>query len=183
MPYRYASVRSADGTQIAYRAYGSGPGIVLVHGGAGAAQSFDRLATMLADEFAVFVPDRRGRGKSGAFRDDHGLATEAADLDALLAETGAQNLFGLSSGGLISLYAATRLPRIANLALYEPPVIAGGAQPDRFASRFSSRLDRGDVGGARVEVLVATADRGSRSGKAIAFRFASSRRRCAKTSR
>ncbi len=161
MTYRYASVRSADGTPIAYRAYGSGPGIVLVHGGAGAAQSFDRLATMLADEFAVFVVDRRGRGKSGPFRDDHSLATEADDLDALLAETGAQNVFGLSSGGVISLYAATRLPRIAKLALYEPPVIAGGAQPDRFASRFSRRLDRGDVGGAMAEVLVATADRGS----------------------
>ncbi|HEX4450384.1 MAG TPA: alpha/beta hydrolase [Kofleriaceae bacterium] len=161
MPYRYASVCSADGTRIAYRAYGSGPGIVLVHGGAGAAQSFDRLATMLADEFAVFVPDRRGRGTSGAFRDDHSLATEAADLDALLAETGAQNLFGLSSGGVISLYAATRLPRIAKLALYEPPVIADGAQPDRFASPFSRRLDRGDTGGAMVEALVGTADRGS----------------------
>jgi pimeloyl-ACP methyl ester carboxylesterase len=71
----------------------------------------------------------------------------------LLAETGAQNLFGLSSGGVISLYAATRLPRIAKLSLYEPPVIAGGAQPDRFASRFSRRLDRGDVGGAMAEVL------------------------------
>src|ERR1700744_5065051 len=107
MTYRYDRVRSADGAWIAYRAYGSGPGIVLVHGGCGAAQSFDQLATMLAERFAVFVPDRRGRGQSGAFRANHGLATEAEDLDALLAETGAEFVFGLSSGAVISLYAAT----------------------------------------------------------------------------
>ena len=161
MTYRYTHVRSADGTSIAYRAYGSGPGIVLLHGGAGAAQSFDKLATLLADTFAVFVPDRRGRGKSGAFRPNHGLATEAEDLDAVLAETGAHDVFGLSSGAVIALYAAARLSRITKLALYEPPVIVSGAQPDRFASRFLRALDRGDVGGALAEALAGTADRGS----------------------
>ncbi|HEY3803468.1 MAG TPA: alpha/beta hydrolase [Kofleriaceae bacterium] len=160
MPYKASSVTSADGTPIAYREYGRGPGVVLVHGGAGAAQSFDKLATMLAPDFTVYVPDRRGRGKSGPFGTSHGLATECADLEALLGQTGARRVFGLSAGAVIALCTAVQSP-VEKLALYEPPLLIDGAHPDAWAGRCERELDRGDVASALVTILKGTGDVGS----------------------
>jgi pimeloyl-ACP methyl ester carboxylesterase len=50
-----------DGTAIGYREYGSGPGLILVHGGMKAAQHFGKLAGALGNDFRVYAPDRRGR--------------------------------------------------------------------------------------------------------------------------
>ena len=161
MPYRVASITSADGTSIAYREYGSGPGVVLLHGGAGAAQSLDRLAEALATSFTVLVPDRRGRGRSGPFGEPHTLATECADVEALLHHTGARRLFGLSAGAVIALHAAWQLTGIDRLALYEPPLIVDGAHPDAWVARYERELDRGDLGAALVSVLKGTGDAGS----------------------
>jgi len=154
-------VTSADGTPIAYRQYGAGPGVVLVHGGAGSAQLFGKLAETLARDFSVYVVDRRGRGRSGPFGPSHTLARECEDLDALFRHTGARALFGLSAGAVIALYAASKLPCVDKLALYEPPIVAEGARPDFWAARFEAELDRGDLGGALVTVLRGTADVGS----------------------
>src|SRR5579863_3524736 len=102
-PYTLGSVVSRDGTTIAYRTFGHGPGIIAVHGGAQAAQNFTKLATALSDVFTVYVPDRRGRGRSGPPGHNYGLQAECDDIDALLTATGSHNVFGLSSGALIAL--------------------------------------------------------------------------------
>jgi len=47
IPYRTGSVISRDGTTIGYRPLGSGPAVVLVHGGMQAAQNFMGLARRL----------------------------------------------------------------------------------------------------------------------------------------
>jgi pimeloyl-ACP methyl ester carboxylesterase len=160
MTFESAAVVSGDGTSIAYRALGRGPGVVLVHGGAGAAQSFSKLAAALAADFTVYVPDRRGRGQSGPFGDHHSLATECADLDALLRHTGARDVFGLSAGAVIALYAATKLTTIDRLAVYEPPLIIDGARPDAWVSRYEREVDRGDLAAALVTMLKGTGDVG-----------------------
>jgi hypothetical protein len=79
------SVRSADGTVIGYRQVGGGPGIVLVRGGGQSSQNLMTLAGRLSDRFTVYVPDRRGRGMSGPYREDHGLRHEIEDLAKLRA--------------------------------------------------------------------------------------------------
>ena len=43
-------------------------------------------------------------------------------MEALLTATGSRNVFGLSSGAIISLQAALTLPAIRKVALYEPPL-------------------------------------------------------------
>lgn len=162
MSYRTETVTSADGTAIAYRAYGDAarPGVVLIHGGMQAAQSFDQLAAALAARFAVYVPNRRGRGGSGPFGAGYGLDTERADVAALLAHTGARRVFGLSSGALIALHSAVELPAIERLALYEPPLTLDGAEPASWAARFERELDRGHRAGAMAAAIQATADMG-----------------------
>jgi pimeloyl-ACP methyl ester carboxylesterase len=97
MSYKVRFITSADGAEIHYREWGAGPGLVLVHGGMQAAQNFSKLAEALGDSFTVFVPDRRGRGRSGAFGEGYGLSIEREDLHALLRATGARRVFGLSS--------------------------------------------------------------------------------------
>ena len=70
---------------IRYRTFGGGgPKVVLLHGGMQTAQNFRKLAVELADQFTVYVPDRRGRGASGDYAPDHGLSTEIRGLEPVI---------------------------------------------------------------------------------------------------
>jgi pimeloyl-ACP methyl ester carboxylesterase len=64
--YTKSSVTSKDGTIIGYRQMGSGPGIIIMHGGISSSQYYMKLGAALSDEFTVYIPDRRGRGLSGS---------------------------------------------------------------------------------------------------------------------
>jgi alpha-beta hydrolase superfamily lysophospholipase len=152
-------VVSRDRTRIGFRRYGgAGPGVVLVHGGAQAAQNLSGLAGALAGAFTVCVPDRRGRGHSGPVGSDYELAAECDDLAAVVQHSGARYLFGLSSGGLIVLSAALRIPGIRAVAVYEPPLSVNHSTPLGWLPRFERELARGDLGAAAV-----TAMRGTRT--------------------
>lgn len=120
------TVRSKDGTVIAFDRSGEGPAIILV-GGAFQYRAIDprtaHLATLLAPRFTVFHYDLRGRGDSG---DTAPYATEreVEDLEALITEIGGTAFgFGMSSGAALALDAAKRGLAITKLALYEPPFI------------------------------------------------------------
>src|SRR5262245_51921839 len=97
------SVTSRDGTTIGYRRLGDGPGLVILHGSLSTGYYHLQLAQALADDFTVYLPDRRGFGLSGPFSKDDGVQEDVEDLDALLTKTGAQNVFGVSAGAIISL--------------------------------------------------------------------------------
>jgi pimeloyl-ACP methyl ester carboxylesterase len=151
--YRKGSVVSADGTTIGFRQCGSGPGVILLHGSMLAAQDFMKLAEALADDFTVTVPDRRGRGLSGPHGVDYGIEREVEDLEALLKETGASRVFGLSSGALIGLRTARATPAIEKLALYEPPLSIDGSVPVDWVPRYRRELADGRIAAALVSVL------------------------------
>lgn len=156
--FETGSVRSSDGTVIGYRRIGHGPGLILVHGAMMASQQFESLARILADNFTVYVPDRRGRGMSGAPGPDYGIRTEIDDLAALLRETDAHNVFGLSSGAAIALHAARELPQITKLALYEPPLAGNGTSPTAWADDYLRDIEKGRTAAAFVSVLKGTGD-------------------------
>jgi pimeloyl-ACP methyl ester carboxylesterase len=161
MPGTYLSgeVTSPDGTRIGYRRYGTvGHGVVLVHGGGQAAQNLHLLATALTDQFTVYVPDRRGRGRSGPPGDHYGLAAEGDDLAALVRHAGAVHLFGLSSGGIVVLAAARSMPGLRSVAVYEPPLSINHSTPLGWLPRYERELARGDLAAAAV-----TAMRGTRT--------------------
>ncbi|WP_202357769.1 alpha/beta fold hydrolase [Mesorhizobium sp. 113-3-3] len=150
---------SRDGTTIGYRQIGRGPGLILLHGAMQAAQSFMRLATALSNSFTVYVPDRRGRGMSGPFGYQHGMEKELQDLQALVVGTGAQDVFGLSSGALIALQATLFLPTLRKVALYEPPLaVAGVTSPMAWAPRYERELALGDLAAAMVSCMEGTGD-------------------------
>jgi pimeloyl-ACP methyl ester carboxylesterase len=154
-------VRSADGTTIGYRRVGAGPAVVLLHGAGQSSVNLMRLARALSGSFTVYVPDRRGRGRSGPYGGFRGLVTEIEDLSSLLNACGATRLFGLSAGAVIAIEAARVRPDITRLALYEPPLTFDGVVHGDWAPLYERQLVAGRPGTALVTVLKATADRTS----------------------
>jgi pimeloyl-ACP methyl ester carboxylesterase len=153
-----ATVASADGTSIGYRTLGDGPGLILLHGAMMTSRNFLGLARELAPDFTVHVPDRRGRGMSGA--GPLGLEAEVEDLGALIEATGARRVFGLSSGAMIALAAAVHGPGVDELALYEPPFFFDDEKARAWPARFERELAAGKPDQALATLLKATGDRG-----------------------
>lgn len=142
------TVTSSDGTTIGYEHEGTGPPVVLLHGGSGTRETWDTFRPYLADDCTLVVPDRRGRGAIGD-ADGYTLAREVADLSALLdAIDGEPTVFGHSFGGLVALAAAEAGVDVGRLALYEPAVLVGDYRGDDLADRMQARLDAGDREGA-----------------------------------
>ncbi len=130
-----------------------------MHGGGQASQNLMTLARALGDSFTAYVPDRRGRGMSGPYSEDHGLRKEVEDLDALLGQTGAHNVFGLSAGAVIAIEAARTLPAITKLALYEPPLEFDGITQTSWLPRYEREMAAGQLAKAVVTIMKGTADR------------------------
>jgi len=147
--YMTGSVTSKDGTIIGYRQLGHGPGLVMVHGAMESIQSHIQLAEAMADTFSVYLYDRRGRGLSGPHGKGYSLQKEVEDLEALLAKTGTHNIFGVSSGAIISLQAALTLSAVHKAAIFEPPLISD-AWSTAFIARYEKEIAEGKVASALV---------------------------------
>jgi pimeloyl-ACP methyl ester carboxylesterase len=153
--YETRSVTSTDGVTIGFRQLGHGPGLVLVQGTMGSAQNFMELAGALAGSFTVYLPDRRGRGLSPLpYSQDYRLQNDVEDLEALLKETGASNVFGLSSGAIIALEAALTSSAIRRLAIFEPPLFPSGA-PTTLIERYRTEIQQGQVAAALITAMKA----------------------------
>lgn len=119
------SVKSKDGTLIAYDRSGEGPAVILVDG-ALQYRAFDqgmaKLGELLASHFSAIHYDRRGRGDSGDTL-PYSLEREIEDIEALIdAEGGKASVYGISSGACLALEAALQLGnKVKKLALYEAP--------------------------------------------------------------
>jgi pimeloyl-ACP methyl ester carboxylesterase len=122
-------VMSADGVPIAFETFGQGPPVVLVHGAFSDRTTTAALARHLAPDFTVVAYDRRGRGNSGD-SPEYTVRNEIDDLSVVMRQVGrAVNVFGHSSGAILALEAAVKLPGIARVAAYEPPYILDGQRP------------------------------------------------------
>jgi pimeloyl-ACP methyl ester carboxylesterase len=149
-------VTSADGTRLGFRQLGHGPGIVLLHGSMESAQNHMQLAHALAAAFTVYLPDRRGRGLSGPYGHAYGVQREVEDLQAILAKTGAGNVFGVSASGIVALQAALSRPEIERVAVYEPALLVGAYDPGLvgWIDRFDREIGGGDVSAALVTSML-----------------------------
>jgi pimeloyl-ACP methyl ester carboxylesterase len=148
-----STVRSADGTTIAYTRAGQGPPLILVDG-ALCSRSFGpmpKLAEQLTPRFTVYTYDRRGRGASGDTK-PYSPDREVEDIQALVALAGdTAYLHGTSSGAALALEAARHSPSITKLAVYEPPFIVDGTRtpmPDDWLPRLKQLVADGRNGDA-----------------------------------
>jgi pimeloyl-ACP methyl ester carboxylesterase len=116
------------GTRLFYEVKGTGPALVLIHGGQLDSRMWDDQWDVLARRFTVIRYDVRGYG--GSFQPDR-LYSDADDLAGLLdyLEVPKAHLVGLSLGGRIAVDFAVAYPkRVSSLTLagpglagYEPP--------------------------------------------------------------
>ena len=159
------TVTSADGTTIAYTAWGAGDPIVIIDG-ATAYRATNPLnqetAELLADEFLVINYDRRGRGGSGD-TPPYAVEREFEDLEAIIEQSGRgrpATVFGWSSGANLALNAARGGVPIARLALFEPNAAVDDSRPplpDDYVERLDAAIADGRPGDAVALFMTAAA--------------------------
>lgn len=142
---------------------GTGPPVVLVHGGLPARVTW-ACQWVLEARWLLIVPSRRGFSPSPAAPSQDFLA-DADDLAELITEVpGGVHLVGFSYGGLGVCIATERLPRrVRSLTLIEVPLWAA-AEDDQsvrelaaLADRFAASAD--DAQGERDFFALASVDR------------------------
>jgi pimeloyl-ACP methyl ester carboxylesterase len=142
------TIKSSDGTELAFDRIGKGPPVILVGGAFSWRRwkGFVELADLLSARFTVLNYDRRGRGDSGDTK-PYALEREFGDLQAMIAVAGGSApVWGMSSGGILALEAARAGVEIEKIAAYEPPFIvdaSAGLPPDDFVPHLGTLVDRG----------------------------------------
>jgi pimeloyl-ACP methyl ester carboxylesterase len=144
---------SADGTTIAYEAWGSGPVVVLVGGAFNDRGTWTELARHLSRLFTAVSYDRRGRGDSGDTR-TYAVEREIEDLTAVIravsGEEGTAYVHGTSSGAVLALRAAAAGAPIRAVSGLEPPfrVPSGPPMPEGYLETLQQHLAAGRNGDA-----------------------------------
>jgi pimeloyl-ACP methyl ester carboxylesterase len=148
---RRHAVTSADGLLTA----GTGPALLLVHGGMGRLERWAPLWALLAGQWQVTAMDRRGRGSSGD-TGPYRLSKEYDDVAAVATSLAGSSghpadVFAHSYGALCALGAAARGAPFRRIALYEPP----GPQtvPREWRERASALVADGRPGRAMISFL------------------------------
>jgi pimeloyl-ACP methyl ester carboxylesterase len=147
------TVRSSDGTVIAYHSVGHGPGLVLVGGVLSGGADYMAMADALGGDFEVHVMERRGRPGSGPQGHHHSLEDECADLEAVASATGSVAAFGHSFGGLVVLETARQQSAFEQVFVYEPGIPIRGQLRAGWLDDYQRRLEHGDRRGAFARMV------------------------------
>jgi pimeloyl-ACP methyl ester carboxylesterase len=151
---RRVAVTAPDGIEIVGAAQGEGPGLALVYGAMMEQAGWARLLPYLQPGRTLYTYDRRGRGESGD-APEHTVQYEVDDLSTFVESMPEpRDLFGHSSGALLSLHAVQQGRRVRRLVLYEPP-LAGVREPRlrmELPGEIEALVDRGD-GDAALELF------------------------------
>jgi pimeloyl-ACP methyl ester carboxylesterase len=123
VPPKPLTVKSADGAKIVYEVTGSGPALMLLHGGGQTRRSWnDRgYVDRLSKGFTVITVDLRGNGESDkpatpeAYAIDRQLEDLLAVADA--AKAPRFHLWGFGHGASIGRYLAARSDRVISTVL------------------------------------------------------------------
>jgi pimeloyl-ACP methyl ester carboxylesterase len=133
---RKGTYADAGGLRTYYEVSGDGEPVVVLHGGLCTVETCDSQAGALATRYRVYVPERRGHGRT---RDVPGPITYAAmaqDTIAFLDAVGISSarLVGWSDGALVALLVALRAPaRVTRLVFMGQPVTVAGMRPEALA--------------------------------------------------
>jgi pimeloyl-ACP methyl ester carboxylesterase len=128
------------GHRVIYRAVGSGPPVVLIHGMVNSSRHWREVAMQLAERHTVIAPDLIGHGDSATPRGDYSIGAHAAAIRDLLTAIDVQTatFVGHSLGGGIAMQFFWQFPeRVERLVLVSSgglgaevsPLLRGAALP------------------------------------------------------
>ena len=121
-PTRDQGAVDHDGARIWYAAYGSGPAVILLHGGLGHSGNWGyQLPALVASGYRAVLIDSRGHGRS--MRDPRPFTYELMASDVLAVmdalRVGKAAMVGWSDGACIALILAMKVPaRIAGVFFF-----------------------------------------------------------------
>lgn len=148
---RVDAITANDGATINVHAFGSGPGVVVLHGAGVSVRDYRRLADRLAPLFTVHLYNRRGGPDSAPLTGAETDQTDLDDLAAVLGHTGARNLFGHSGGGFVALRAGLTLP-LDRIATFDAAIALDDVDfPRGFIEPFDAAVAAGDLTEAFVQ--------------------------------
>lgn len=120
------TIKMSDGS-LYYEVRGSGPKLIMIHGGGGDADKFVNVANDLSSKYTIITYDRRGHSRSKLVENEMGYSVEkhSDDLYRLLSELsiGPVSIFGSSSGAVIGLDFCSRYPELVRLFIPHEPVL------------------------------------------------------------
>ncbi|ASB61785.1 hydrolase [Bacillus sp. A053] len=123
----YNGTLQVPGANIHYQARGTGPIILLVHGGGGDADKFHHVANHLANWYTVVTYDRRGHSRSNLAHqvENYRVETHSDDAHRLLAKITNKPayVFGSSSGAVIGLDLCIRHPEQVRVMISHEPIL------------------------------------------------------------
>lgn len=139
-------VASVNGTSIFYAQFGSGPDVLLLHGGLANSNYWGHQIDQLAQTFSVTVMDTRGHGRSPVMSRSFSYRLFAQDVIELLdyLKIPKTSIVGWSDGAITGL----------QLAMTKPDVVSR-----LFAFGANSNLDGLKANGAKNEVFVTYSQR------------------------
>ena len=132
------STTAFEGGRMAWRRWGAGSPVVLLHGASGSWTHWLRNVPQVAEAFTVLAPDLPGFGDSDALPEPHTAERLADALAAGLATEcpgpGPFDVVGFSFGGIVAGLTAARLPaRVRRLVLIGPGGMAFRSDAGRLA--------------------------------------------------
>jgi pimeloyl-ACP methyl ester carboxylesterase len=123
-----------NGIRLAYRRFGApqSPPVVLLHALGETSANWDRIASALAVDHAVYALDLRGHGNSDR-TDTYGLAAMCEDVLGFLAllQLTPVDLIGHSMGGVVAYLVAQEWPSAISRLVLEDPAPPLPADPPR----------------------------------------------------
>jgi pimeloyl-ACP methyl ester carboxylesterase len=138
-----------EGRLVAWRRFGAGRPLVLVHGGHGNWTHWIRNIEALALQREVWVPDLPGYGDSDDAAPEGGLSAIvsplAATLDLLIGQHASVDVVGFSFGGLVAAHLATQRPGIERLALLAPAGHGSRRRPRGALQNWKAAAASGDL--------------------------------------
>jgi pimeloyl-ACP methyl ester carboxylesterase/uncharacterized protein YndB with AHSA1/START domain len=122
---------SPDGMRVAYDRCGTGPALLLLHGGGTSRQDWHEAGYVrrLRDKFTVITLDLRGHGESAMPTDpaDYTIDKLEADILAVADACGVKRFLmgAMSYGGKVSRYLAVHSERVSKIVLMGTPLGPG----------------------------------------------------------
>lgn len=122
---------SPDNVRIAFDRSGTGPALVLIHGGGSNRQEWHEAGYVgrLREHFTVITLDLRGHGESGLPTKPADYAIDKMMQDVLAVADACEvecfTIWGFSFGGRVGRYVATQSKRVAKIILMGTPLGLG----------------------------------------------------------